>query len=153
MGPRPCTLSLRDTRTSRADKDTLWQVKTPEGDVWLSLVSMGKPPRCDGRGDTETACVETIGEALQKDEDFTQKINVGFLQALSRSEARLRVYERGAGETLACGTGACAAAVTGMRRGMFDGAVEITMHGGKLRISWGRSRASRVSHGPGGSRF
>ena len=118
------------------DKDTLWQVKTPEGDVWLSLVSMGNPHAVMVCGDTETACVETIGEALQKDEDFTQKVNVGFLQALSRSEARLRVYERGAGETLACGTGACAAAVTGMRRGMFDEAVEITMHGGKLRISW-----------------
>ena len=92
------------------DKDTLWQVKTPEGDVWLSLVSMGNPHAVMVCGDTETACVETIGEALQKDEDFTQKVNVGFLQALSRSEARLRVYERGAGETLACGTGACAAA-------------------------------------------
>ena len=111
-------------------------MKTPEGDVWLSLVSMGNPHAVMVCGDTETACVEAIGEALQRDEDFTQKVNVGFLQALSRSEARLRVYERGAGETLACGTGACAAAVTGMRRGMFDEAVEITMHGGKLRISW-----------------
>ena len=75
---------------------------------------MGNPHAVMVCGDTETACVETIGEALQKDEDFTQKVNVGFLQALSRSEARLRVYERGAG----------------------DEAVEITMHGGKLRISW-----------------
>lgn len=61
---------------------------------------------------------------------------MGFLQAVSRTEGKLRVWERGADETLACGTGACAAAVAGMRRGLFDSEVELQMHGGRLRIEW-----------------
>ena len=137
------------------DKDTLWQVKTPEGDVWLSRVSMGNPHAVMVCGDTETACVETIGEALQKDEDFTQKINVGFLQALSRSEARLRVYERGAGETLACGTGACAVAVASVLNGHVDGDSPVTVKllGGDLQIFWNRQENLVYMTGPAATVF
>ena len=97
---------------------------------WVSVVSMGNPHAVMVVGDVEQAPVSTVGPAIENHPAFPERVNVGFLQAVSRTEGKLRVWERGAGETLACGTGACAAAVAGMRRGLFDSEVELQMHGG-----------------------
>lgn len=120
----------------REGKDTLRRVTTSVGDVWLSVVSMGNPHAVLVTDDTATAPVAAIGADLQVQPDFAHKVNVGFLQVEDRRHAKLRVYERGAGETLACGTGASAAAVAGMRRGLLDDRVEIAMKGGTLGIAW-----------------
>lgn len=123
------------SRLSRA-ADTLYQIRAGGEDNWVSIVSMGNPHAVRLVGDVDEALVETVGEAFQHLERFKNRVNVGFLQIESRSKARLRVYERGVGETLACGSGACAAVVAGIRRGALDNAVEVEMRGGTLRITW-----------------
>lgn len=123
------------SRLSRA-ADTLYQIRAGGEDNWVSIVSMGNPHAVRLVGDVDEAPVETVGEAFQHLERFKNRVNVGFLQIESRSKARLRVYERGVGETLACGSGACAAVVAGIRRGALDNAVEVEMRGGTLRIIW-----------------
>lgn len=123
------------SRLSRA-ADTLYQIRAGGEDNWVSIVSMGNPHAVRLVGDVDEAPVETVGEAFQHLECFKNRVNVGFLQIESRSKARLRVYERGVGETLACGSGACAAVVAGIRRGALDNAVEVEMRGGTLRITW-----------------
>ena len=101
-----------------------------------AVLSMGNPHAVTRVADTEQAAVATLGPAIERDEHFPQGVNVGFLQPLSRGQARLRVFERDAGETLACGTGACAAVVAGIRLGWLDAAVEVHTRGGDLRIEW-----------------
>lgn len=123
------------SRLSRA-ADTLYQIRAGGENNWVSIVSMGNPHAVRLVGDVDEAPVETVGEAFQHLERFKNRVNVGFLQIESRSKARLRVYERGVGETLACGSGACAAVVAGIRRGALDNAVEVEMRGGTLRITW-----------------
>ncbi len=123
------------SRLSRA-ADTLYQIRAGGEDNWVSIVSMGNPHAVRLVGDVDEAPVETVGEAFQHLERFKNRVNVGFLQIESRSKARLRVYERGVGETLACGSGACAAVVAGIRRGALDNTVEVEMRGGTLRITW-----------------
>lgn len=117
-------------------RDTLWEVKAGGYNNWISALSMGNPHAVMVVGDVDAARVDEIGPAIEHHPAFPKRVNVGFLQPLSSSSGRLRVWERGAGETLACGTGACAAAVAGMRRGLFGPAVEIEARGGKLRIEW-----------------
>lgn len=102
----------------------------------VSIVSMGNPHAVTFVENVETDAVLLQGEALQHHEAFPERVNVGFMQVCERDFARLRVYERGAGETLACGTGACAAAVAGMRSGRLDSPVKIQMRGGLLEIEW-----------------
>lgn len=117
-------------------RDTLWEVKAGGYNNWISALSMGNPHAVMVVGDVDAARVDEIGPAIEHHPAFPKRVNVGFLQPLSASSGRLRVWERGVGETLACGTGACAAAVAGMRRGLFGPAVEIEARGGRLRIEW-----------------
>ncbi|WP_374660184.1 diaminopimelate epimerase [Inhella sp.] len=102
----------------------------------VSVLSMGNPHAVLFVDDVDAAPVEALGQRIQALSAFPQGVNVGFLQVLDRGHARIRVYERGAGETLACGTGACAAVVAGIRAGLLDGAVEVQARGGMLRIEW-----------------
>jgi diaminopimelate epimerase len=104
--------------------------------VLIATVSMGNPHAVLLVDDTETAPVATLGPAVQASPRFAEGVNVGFMQVQSRSEVRLRVYERGVGETLACGSGACAAVVAGIRLGLLDASVEVHTHGGVLTIAW-----------------
>ena len=114
--------------------------------VELSAVSMGNPHGVLVVGDVESAPVETLGPALEAHPRFPQKANIGFMQVVNRGEIRLRVYERGAGETLACGTGACAAVVAGRLRGLLDEEVQVHLPGGNLRIRWvGDGEAVRMT--------
>ncbi|WP_010324985.1 diaminopimelate epimerase [Marinobacterium stanieri] len=111
----------------------------------LSAASMGNPHGVLVVDDVDTAPVETLGPALESHPRFPQKANIGFMQVVSRNEIRLRVYERGAGETLACGTGACAAVVAGRLRGLLDEDVLVHLPGGELRIRWaGEGKAVRM---------
>ena len=105
-------------------------------EVEFGAVSMGNPHAVIEVADVATAPLETLGAALSLDEHFSQGCNVGFVQIVDRARVRLRVWERGAGETLACGTGACAAVVTGIRRGLLDSPVRVRTRGGELGIAW-----------------
>ena len=104
--------------------------------VLCGAVSMGNPHCVVLVDDIETAPVETLGPLLETHERFPNKVNVGFLEVVSRDFAKLRVWERGVGETLACGTGACAAAVVGQLQGHLDTHCTIELPGGKLKFFW-----------------
>ncbi|QCO22769.1 diaminopimelate epimerase [Acinetobacter cumulans] len=102
----------------------------------IDVVNMGNPHAVTIVPDVITADVPRIGPQVESHERFPQRVNAGFMQIIDEKHARLRVFERGVGETLACGTGACAAAVSGMRRGLLSSKVEIELAGGKLQIEW-----------------
>lgn len=114
-----------------------WPLELPDGThTEVAVVSMGNPHAVIRVADTDSAPVATWGPWVECHQRFARRVNVGFLQVVSRREARLRVFERGAGETLACGTGACAAAAVGRRAGWFDSPVDIHTLGGCLSIEW-----------------
>ena len=102
----------------------------------VAVLSMGNPHAVMLVDDVDTAPVAVLGPQIERHARFPRRVNAGFLQVLSRSSVRLRVYERGAGETLACGTGACAAVVAGIRLGLLDERVDVQTHGGVLTIEW-----------------
>ena len=102
----------------------------------ISVVSMGNPHAVQVVDDVERAPVGTQGPLIENHARFPQRVNAGFMQIVDRHAIKLRVFERGSGETLACGTGACAAAVTGIRRGLLDSPVRVTTRGGDLTIVW-----------------
>jgi diaminopimelate epimerase len=104
--------------------------------VDISVVSMGNPHAVQVVENTETAPVEKDGPRIERHPRFPERVNAGFMQVLDRHHIRLRVFERGSGETLACGTGACAAAVAGIRRNLLDSPVRVTTRGGELVIAW-----------------
>ncbi|HYO26629.1 MAG TPA: diaminopimelate epimerase [Azonexus sp.] len=102
----------------------------------ISVVSMGNPHAVQVVDDVERAPVSVLGPLIESHARFPQRVNAGFMQVVGRQAIRLRVYERGSGETLACGTGACAATVAGIRRGLLDSPVCVTTRGGDLTIAW-----------------
>ena len=97
---------------------------------------MGNPHAVLLVDDVDTAPVAAWGPLIEHHARFPARVNAGFLQIVDRAQVRLRVYERGAGETLACGTGACAAVVSGIRLGLLDGLVDVHTRGGRLSIAW-----------------
>jgi len=122
-------------------QDTLYalplQTHTNLGEVtvWLSAVAISNPHAVQLVDDVDTAPVSMIGPLIESHPRFARRVNAGFLQIVDRHTAHLRVYERGAGETLACGSGACAAVAAGIRRGLLDSPVRIRTHGGWLTIA------------------
>jgi len=114
----------------------------------IAAVSMGNPHAVLRVDDVDSAPVATLGPRLESHSRFPERVNVGFMQVLNRQEIRLRVFERGAGETLACGTGACAAAVAAMRWGLVDRDISVHLPGGALRIRWDNDNASVMMTGP-----
>jgi diaminopimelate epimerase len=102
----------------------------------ISAVSMGNPHAVILVDNVDTAPVREIGRPLECHPRFPEKVNVGFLQIIDRNNARLRVFERGTGETLACGTGTCAAVVAGIQQGLLDERVRVQLRGGELDIRW-----------------
>jgi len=116
------------------------------------VLSMGNPHavvdvRQFGVDDVDAAPVETAGPRIQQLACFPREVNVGFMQIVARDRIRLRVYERGAGETLACGTGACAAVVAGIRQGLLDHRVDVEARGGRLTIAWSGGDATVLMTG------
>ncbi|MEG3789509.1 diaminopimelate epimerase [Lysobacter sp. CCNWLW3] len=116
--------------------------------IGFGAVSMGNPHAVIEVDDVDAAPVDSIASLLQSHEAFPESVNVGFAQVESRGRIRLRVYERGAGETLACGSGACAAAAVLMRRGRIDRDVAVVLPGGELRIVWPSDDAPLSMSGP-----
>jgi diaminopimelate epimerase len=141
-------LSWRPAPGASAGADWgLWPLEVGGRRVDLAVLSMGNPhavvniaqwPGSEGRrgADVEAAPVGTLGPLIERHPRFPRKVNVGFLQVASRTRIRLRVFERDAGETLACGTGACAAVVAGIRLGWLDEQVDVETRGGTLTIAW-----------------
>lgn len=114
----------------------------------IGAVSMGNPHAVLRVDNTEEADVEHLGPLVESHPDFPQRTNAGFMQVLSQQAIRLRVYERGVGETLACGTGACAAVVYGIARGWLRDLVTVELPGGKLSISWAGADQPVIMTGP-----
>lgn len=124
----------------------LWPLA--DAGVEVAVLSMGNPHAVMRVADVDSAPVATVGPLVERHARFPRRVNAGFLQVLSRAEVRLRVYERDAGETLACGTGACAAVVAGIRLGWLDRRVEVHARGGDLLIEWPDDSASVLMTGP-----
>lgn len=116
--------------------DTLWLLQINPDDILFSVVSMGNPHAVQVVDDVDTAPVESTGALIEHHPRFPRRVNAGFMEIVHRQQIKLRVFERGAGETLACGTGACAAVVAGIRRGLLDSPVRVAARGGDLSIAW-----------------
>jgi diaminopimelate epimerase len=127
----------------------LWPLALADGDaVDVAVLSMGNPHAVRRVDDVAHAPVAIEGPQIEAHERFPRKVNAGFMQVISRSHIALRVYERGAGETLACGTGACAAVVAGIRLGWLDGRVDVDTRGGRLTIEWAGGNSPVLMTGP-----
>ena len=112
--------------------------------VEIGAVSMGNPHAVLRVPSVDVAPVERLGAAIEGHPRFPKRVNVGFMEIVDRSHIRLRVYERGAGETLACGTGACAAVALGRRLGLLDSDVRVSVRGGELRVNWGKEAQDSI---------
>jgi diaminopimelate epimerase len=113
-----------------------YALDVPGGRLEIGAVSIGNPHAILAVESVETAAVERLGPAIEHHPRFPQRVNAGFMQIVDRAHIRLRVFERGAGETLACGTGACAAVAVGRRWGVLDREVHVSVRGGELRVNW-----------------
>jgi diaminopimelate epimerase len=116
--------------------DTVWQLPVGDGFCAVSVLSMGNPHAVQVVADLDHAPVARDGPLIEHHLAFPRRVNAGFMQVLARDRIALRVFERGAGETLACGSGACAAVVAGIRRGLLDPRVDVRTRGGVLTIAW-----------------
>jgi diaminopimelate epimerase len=118
----------------------VWQLPLnaadPSAVAHVAVVSMGNPHAVQVVDKLDTAPVRTYGPLIEHHPAFPNRVNAGFMQVLNRDAVRLRVFERGAGETLACGTGACAAVVAGIRMGLLNPIVDVQTQGGTLTIEW-----------------
>lgn len=121
--------------------------------VEISTVSMGNPHAVQIVENIENAPLQTQGPLIENHTQFPQRVNAGFMQIINPHQIKLRVFERGAGETLACGTGACAATVAGIRLGKLKSPVKVVMRGGELNIIWDGENSSVMMTGPAVSVF
>ncbi len=126
-----------------------WPLAVAEGrQVLVAVLSMGNPHAVQRVEDVREAPVAQLGPQVEGHPRFARKVNAGFMQVVSRSEIALRVHERDAGETLACGTGACAAVVAGIRLGWLDRKVDVQARGGRLTVEWAADDAHVLMTGP-----
>jgi len=128
--------------------EPLQTLRVGDREITITAVGMGNPHAVQVVADVETAAVEELGPLIESHPLFPQRVNAGFMQVVDRQAIRLRVFERGAGETLACGTGACAAVVAGIRRGLLDSPVRVTTRGGMLTITWNGPGTPLLMTGP-----
>jgi diaminopimelate epimerase len=140
----PARIPLRGFDAAQSDYALTFGGET----LAVGAVSMGNPHAVLEVEDIDAAPVATFGPALQAHPAFPESVNAGFAQVIARDRIRLRVYERGVGETLACGSGACAAAVVLMRRGRVDREIAVELPGGTLRIAWPDDDAGVAMSGP-----
>ncbi|CAI2314443.1 TPA: diaminopimelate epimerase [Vibrio parahaemolyticus] len=117
-------------------KEKTYIMRAGDKTLFCGAVSMGNPHVVTVVDDVDTADVGTLGSLLESHERFPERVNAGFMQVVSRDHIRLRVYERGAGETQACGSGACGAVAVGILQGLLDESVKVSLPGGELHISW-----------------
>ena len=126
----------------------LWPLDVGDQMVEAAVLSMGNPHAVQIVADIDSAPVASIGPAVESHARFPRHVNAGFMQIVDRTCIRLRVHERGAGETLACGTGACAAVVAGIRLGLLDARVDVDTRGGRLTIEWQGDTSHVLMTGP-----
>jgi diaminopimelate epimerase len=138
----------RDIPFRRAARDALYGLDVGCKKIEVSALSMGNPHAVQVVDDVEASPVLAQGPLIEHHADFPARVNAGYMQIVDRSNIKLRVWERGAGETLACGTGACAAVVAGIQRGLLDQRVSVETHGGKLTIEWQGEGAPVMMTGP-----
>ncbi len=131
----------------------LWPLDIHGKTIEFAVVSMGNPHAVQVVVDVDTAPVAEDGPAIEHHPRFPKRVNAGFMQVLNRHQINLRVFERGAGETLACGTGACAAVVAGISQGLLDSPVAVSTRGGDLSIAWAGGTAPVMLTGPAVSVF
>lgn len=134
-------------------RQTAYTLKVAGRDVEIAAVSMGNPHAVLQVDAIEQAPLAELGPLLESHIVFPERVNVGFMQVCNRTQIQLRVFERGVGETLACGTGACAAVVAGRLQGLLDAQVEVTLPGGKLQIEWQGEGQSVWMTGPADTVF
>ena len=144
-----------DANGLQAQASGLWQQwplvfenQESSGPVLVALVSIGNPHAVQLVEDVDVAPVLMQGPLIEHHPRFRKRVNAGFMQVLDRCHIRLRVFERGTGETLACGSGACAAVVAGIRLGLLDATVEVQTRGGALTVSWAGAPSSVLLTGP-----
>ena len=125
-----------------------WPLSLGDYEVNVAVLSMGNPHAVQVVPDVDTAAVASEGPFIEAHARFPRKVNAGFMQIVARNHIRLRVFERDAGETLACGTGACAAVVAGIRLGLLDSRVDVDARGGRLSIEWGGGASHVLMTGP-----
>jgi diaminopimelate epimerase len=155
--PERVPFAAKGLEGRREGADTLWPLDVNGVTRWISVVSMGNPHAVQVVDNVEDFPVLVEGPVIERHARFPQRVNAGFMQIVGRSEIKLRVYERGAGETLACGTGACAAVAAGIRRGLLDAPVLVHTHaaadgrprGNCLRRRDRTGRLTRASALPG----
>jgi diaminopimelate epimerase len=129
-------------------QETHYELELDNQHVTIGAVSMGNPHAVQVVDDIDAAPVTTQGPLIERHLRFPQRVNAGYMQVIDRQTIRVRVWERGAGETLACGTGACAAVVTGINMGLLDGTVTVNLPGGTLQVSWAGRDAPVLMTGP-----
>lgn len=129
-------------------QQTLYPLALTQTEIQISAVSMGNPHAVTVVNDVNTAPVAEYGPQIESHPRFPQRVNAGFMQVLNPHAINLRVYERGSGETLACGTGACAAAVSGIQLGLLSSPVTVNTRGGQLTITWAGNQAPVMMTGP-----
>ena len=144
FAPADLPFDVSGLPTRQMGEDTLYGLTLdlpgePARTVWLSAVAISNPHAVQVVDDVDQAAVAVLGPVIESHPRFAKRVNAGFLQIVDRHTAHLRVYERGAGETLACGTGACAAVAAGIRRGLLDSPVRVRTRGGWLTIDWNGS--------------
>lgn len=137
LTPAEVPFDANGLSSKNESSDILWPLDINGQTTWISVVSMGNPHAVQVVADTEAAPVLVDGPVIEHHPRFPNRVNAGFMQVIDRHNIKLRVFERGAGETLACGTGACAAVVAGIRRGLLESPVTVQTHGGELLIHWG----------------
>jgi len=130
------TFTLVDVPYTSATPGLVQSINVGGAEVEVAVLSMGNPHAVQVVADVDTAPVGTQGPLIERHPQFPNRVNAGYMQVVDRHSIRLRVFERGAGETLACGTGACAAVVSGIERGLIDSPVAVETRGGRLTIAW-----------------
>ncbi|MFT7228996.1 MAG: diaminopimelate epimerase [Methylophilaceae bacterium] len=131
-----------------AQRQPQYTLRLTDGVIPISAVSMGNPHAVVLVDNVQTAAVSKLGPQIESHSQFPQHVNAGFMQVVNSHEINLRVYERGSGETLACGTGACAAAVSGIQLNLLQSPVLVNMRGGQLQIEWAGETQSVMMAGP-----
>ena len=133
--PRALPMEAADGAGAAAEA-SVYSLRVEGADVEIGAVSMGNPHAVLQVSDVKNAPLARFGPSIENHPRFPKRVNVGFMQIVDRGHLKLRVFERGVGETLACGTGACAAVAVGRRRGLLDAEVQVELPGGAARVSW-----------------
>jgi diaminopimelate epimerase len=153
LNPDQVPFDIHGLQGRTEGEDTLWPLTIDADTVWVSVLSMGNPHAVQVVADVDQITIAHCGPLIEHHPRFPQRVNAGFMQVMHRQKIKLRVYERGAGETLACGTGSCASVVAGIRRGLLDSPVAVQARGGELSIAWAGGTAPVFMTGPAVSVF